>query len=453
MRPVFLATWSILLGSTAFLSLLPAQAPEDSLDIYTEHPRLFLRPQRLKMLQRERERRSARWVQLETLVAGKAPMTEMGFAQALYFQITGDKEAGTRAIAWALGPATDLRQLALVFDWCQASLTEAQSKALVAKLVRSMAASERDRSVSAARDRALAAVALSGHDQDASSKQLESLVRNWWSKEIVPGLKSGRDMVSREALYPLFELLHAIRDNTNVDLRDTVPFYFKDLSILHLLSYYPASFPAAEGEYRIPAVKAVKEPDLGAATMSRAAEFCMVAYDTNAPQSQSLQGWLLHDNFQLHGLLGTPYEFLWANPYQPGLSYFHLPLIVHDDLFGRLFVRSSWEDSSKWLGYFNGELQVFEDGRPAILNPRTALAPIVLTGAVVLPANYARKFTITIPEEGDSVFVVALKPRQAYEIEVDDEEMREESTDTGGILILQLPAKTPVGVRIREAKQ
>jgi len=60
---------------------------------------------------------------------------------------------------------------------------------------------------------------------------------------------------------------------------------------------------------------------------------------------------------------------------------------------------------------------------------------------------------ITIPEEGDSVFVVALKPRQAYEIEVDDEEMREESTDTGGILILQLPAKTPVGVRIREAKQ
>ena len=128
MRPVFLATWSILLGSTAFLSLLPAQAPEDSLDIYTEHPRLFLRPQRLKMLQRERERRSARWVQLETLVAGKAPMTEMGFAQALYFQITGDKEAGTRAIAWALGPATDLRQLALVFDWCQASLTEAQSK-------------------------------------------------------------------------------------------------------------------------------------------------------------------------------------------------------------------------------------------------------------------------------------------------------------------------------------
>jgi hypothetical protein len=405
------------------------------------------------MLQRERERRSARWVQFETLVAGKAPMPEMGFSQALYFQISGDKDTGARAIAWALGPATDLRQLALVFDWCQAALTEAQSKALMAKLVRLMAASERDKSISAVRDRALAAVALSGHDEAASTRQLESLVRTWWNKEMVPGLKIGRDLVSREAVYALFEILHAVRDNTNVDLRDTVPAYFKNLSISHLLSYYPASFPGSDGEYRIPAVKGVKEPDVKAATMSRAAEFCMVAYDTNAPQSQSLQGWLLHDNFQLRGLLGTPYEFLWANPYQPGLSYFHLPLIFHDDLFGRLFVRSSWEDSSKWLGYFSGELQVFEDGRPTIMNPQLSLPPIPMTGAMVITGNYAKKFTLTVPEDGDSVFVVALKPRQAYEIEVDDEEMREEWTDAGGILTLQLPAKTAVGVRMRESKR
>ena len=48
--------------------------------------------------------------------------------------------------------------------------------------------------------------------------------------------------------------------------------------------------------------------------------------------------------------------------------------------------------------------------------------------------------------------MVALKPRQAYEVEVDDEEMREEWTDTGGILSLQLPTKIPVGVRMREVK-
>ena len=40
-------------------------------------------------------------------------MPERGFAEALYFQIAGDAEAGRRAIAWALGPGNDLRQQAL----------------------------------------------------------------------------------------------------------------------------------------------------------------------------------------------------------------------------------------------------------------------------------------------------------------------------------------------------
>ena len=47
---------------------------------------------------------------------------------------------------------------------------------------------------------------------------------------------------------------------------------------------------------------------------------------------------------------------------------------------------------------------------------------------------------------------ISLKPRQAYEVEVDDEQMREEVTDPGGILSLQLPTKIPIGVRMREVK-
>ena len=35
-----------------------------------------------------------------------------------------------------------------------------------------------------------------------------------------------------------------------------------------------------------------------------------------------LQGWLMHDSFMLKSTFGAPYEFLWANPYQPGLSYY-----------------------------------------------------------------------------------------------------------------------------------
>src|SRR5215510_5409256 len=134
--------WAILFGSVVLLPSLTAQAVEEGLDIYTEHPRLFLRPQRLRLLQRERERRTTRWVQFETLMAGKAPMPETGFAQALYYQIGRDEDAGRQAVRWALGPGTDLRQLALVFDWCQRALTEAQSKALVAKMVKAIAAAE-----------------------------------------------------------------------------------------------------------------------------------------------------------------------------------------------------------------------------------------------------------------------------------------------------------------------
>jgi hypothetical protein len=440
----------LLLGAAALAPSALAQSTGDSLEIYTEHPRLFLRPQRLRLLRRERERRTTRWLQLETLMAGKAVMPEPGFAAALYYQIGGDREFANQAIRWALGPATDLRQLALVFDWCQDALTEAQSKSLAAKLAKSIAVSERDVSAAAARDRALAAVALAGHLPDVSKRQMEWIVNSWWNDRIVAGIKAGREEIPRESFYPLFEILHAVRDNTNLDLRDSAPAFFKGLPIFDLISYYPASFAAAESEYRIPAVKGAREPDLAVAAMSRAAELSMVAYDNNAQESQILQGWLMHDNFMMRGTFGVTYEFLWANPYQPGLSYYLVPLVFHDDLFGRLFIRSSWEEDAKWLAYFGGELQVFDDGKPTVLNPKLSFDPIRLPEAIVMPGNSAAKFKITM-EEGESLFIISLKPRHIYEIEVDDEEMREESTDAGGILALQLPAKVPIGVRLREA--
>jgi len=154
----------------------------------------------------------------------------------------------------------------------------------------------------------------------------------------------------------------------------------------------------------------------------------------------------------MRGTFGVPYEFLWANPYQPGLSYYLVPLAFHDDLFGRLFVRSSWEEDSRWLGYFDGEMQYFSDGMPSIVNLKLALEPIVFPEALVLSAEGRTKFKITA-QEGETVFFVGLKPRQAYDIEVDDEEMRELSTDPGGILSLQLRPKVALGVRLREARQ
>ena len=158
----------------------------------------------------------------------------------------------------------------------------------------------------------------------------------------------------------------------------------------------------------------------------------------------------MHDNFLLRGTLGTPYEFLWANPYHPGLAYYLAPLVFHDDLFGRLFVRSSWDDASRWLGYFDGQLQLFENGSVTVLNPALASEPMSLDTAVVFFGKSAQKFR-TILNEDEEVFVLGLKPRRIYQIEIDDEEMSEAKTDTGGILALKLPHKIQIGVRLREA--
>jgi hypothetical protein len=437
------------------LASLPALWPgqEESLRVDGAHPRIFLVPRRLKLLRRERERQSLRWNQFQLLMAGKAPMPEPGFADALYYQVSGDGEAGRQAIHWALGQGIDLRQLALVFDWCQDILTEAESKALAAKLAHAIQQTGRDSSVGAVRSRLLAAVALAGHLPEAANRELEQVVRKWWEVQIAPALNAGHLALPLDDSYALLEILHVVRDNCDLDLRDAATQYFKDLPMVHLLSHYPASYPAGENEYRIPAsVRPTSEPDLRLAALSRAAELSMVAFDSNGPGSQILQGWLLNDNFLMRGTFGAPYEFLWANPYQPGLSYYHAPLFVHDELFGRLFVRSSWEESATWLGYFDGELQLFEKGQAAVVDPHLDAEPLPLSSAVILFGAHTRQFKVAVAES-EPVFVVGLKPRQSYSIEVDNEEMMEEQSDPGGILPLDLPHQAETGVRFREVIQ
>jgi hypothetical protein len=431
---------------------LSAQSQDDDLRVYTQHPRLFLRAGRLKLLKRERERQSLRWMQMEMLMAGKARMPETGFANALYYRVSGDEATGRIATDWALGPGDDLRQLALVFDWCQELLSPAQRKSLAAKLQRGIEVSEQDHSVRAARSRMLAAVALADHLSQASTRQVERLVRQWWGGRIVPGLKAGRQVVGRDDLYAMFELLHVVRDNLEIDLRESAPAFFKDLTQWQLLSYYPARYPAPENEYRIPAGKGPAEPDLKRAALSRAAELSMVAYDTNAPESQVLQGWLMHDHFLMRSAFGISYELLWANPYQPGLSPYHVPLVFHDGRYGQVFARSSWDDDASWAGYFGGETQVFRDGKPALVRPGAEGEVIAFSDALILVPGGASRFKLA-PGEAEDLFVVGLKPSTMYEVEIDREELSEHLTDRGGILWLTVRPNHATGVRFREGRK
>src|ERR1017187_3173359 len=333
------------------VTLAAAQTPDEPVAVYTEHPRLFLRAQRIRLLKRERERASPRWQQFETLVVGGAPMPERGFAWALYFQVTGNAEFGRKAIVWALTPAADLRQQALVFDWCQDLLSEAQRRDLTARLAKGIVDTA-DTAIPAVRSRTLAAIALYDHVPETPPKALDAIVHQWWERRMVPSLGGGKNVVARDDAYALWELLHAVRDNTNLDLRESIPRFFKDFPIEHLLSHYPATYAAAENEYRIGVTRKAGEPDVQAAALSRAVELAMAALAVNAAESQVLQGWLMHDRFMLRGTYGAPYEFLWANPDQPGLSYYHVPLIYHNADFGKLFVRSSWDDDAEWFGKF-----------------------------------------------------------------------------------------------------
>src|ERR1051325_1777371 len=116
--------WLPVMGALAWGAIACAQsgppaAQDQNYHLYTERPRIFLRPQRLRLLRRERERQSLRWQQFQLLMAGKAPMPEPGFAAALYYEASGNAAYGKQAVTWALTPAAaDLRQLALIFDWC-----------------------------------------------------------------------------------------------------------------------------------------------------------------------------------------------------------------------------------------------------------------------------------------------------------------------------------------------
>ncbi len=455
------ALWAMHLPGQNRAAPAASPARPETFRVYTETPRLLLRPQRLRLLRRERERRSLRWDQFETLWTAGAAFPELAWVQALRFQIADDREAAARAVAWAVGPADmsrpdDVRQMAIVADWCESLISGDDKRQLVAKLEKAASDSRPLRNLSEARSRLFAAVAIAEDRTAVSQKAIENLFDSFWSTTFIGSLKAAKSRVGNADAYALLEILHVFRDNLNFDLRDTFPAWFRQYPLQHLMAHYPAPWPGAENEFRIPADEKIRTagPDVRLATLSRAAELAMVAYDSNAASSQLLQGWAMNDRFLLRGAFGLPYEFLWANPYQPGLSYYHVPLVLHDEIGGQLFVRSSWEDDAAWLGFFSGQLQMFRDGEISQMDPASSREAVDVDAAIVFFARAATKFSVPgggtkEDEEGIAVFIVGLDPKRAYHVEIDGEEMTEEAADPGGIVYLE--SVLPGGVRLGPA--
>lgn len=434
----------------AFGAPLYPQSDADEFRVYTDHPRLILTQQRLRLLKRERERQSPRWKQFDLLVKGGAGLPEPGLANGLYYAVSADNATGKRAVDWALSPAAaDLRQLALVYDWCQPILTAQQSSALAAKI------RERLQKSTVPRDRVFALIATADDPQHPEEAGLNTLIRTWWRGGFARSLADGSAAPPLPDSYALIELMHAVRDNLRIDLRDDAPDYFAHLPDYLVAANYPASF-RAQNDFRIPMGASGgggagdAEPDLNRAALARAAGLAMVALDNNFIENQYLQGWLIQDRFSMLTPFGAPYEFLWANPYQPGLSYYHLPLLFHDPHSGTLFVRSSWDDDADWFGLYGGSAELFHDGRVTAVNQGASGSakpePLQLGDASIVFGRIPFRFDM----QGGTVLAIGLKPGKNYLVETDDEEMREVPTDRAGTFVLQYPEGRAAGMRVHE---
>src|SRR5450432_4030373 len=196
-------------------------ASDEDYKIYTDAPRLFLRAPRARLLKRERERDSIRWRQFQLLMDGGAPMPEPGFAYALYSFVTGDASYAKKAIDWGTSPAAlDVRQLAVIYDWCQPALSPAQKTIILNKLKRVAAETGVPKSTLAARDRVLAATAIATEEPELAERCNRLTVRDWFRGKVVPSLKEGVNLIGRDEMHLLYEIMHVLRDNTSIDLRE-----------------------------------------------------------------------------------------------------------------------------------------------------------------------------------------------------------------------------------------
>lgn len=417
------------IGFTAALSLYA----QDDFHVYRDPPRLFLTAQRLRLLERERERDSVRWQYFDSIADSAL---EPGFAQALLYRVSHQNAAGHKAVDWAQSAAaTDLRQLALVYDWCSPLLTKPESDRLAAKIQQALAPPAATLPAQSAR--ALAAIAIADRLPDAADGVLREIV-TWWRSQ--PPAK-------REDLYALFELLHAVRDNAKVELRESASEYFTNLPLDYIAGFYPAAFPGPQNDLRIPAFTGTNEPDTKAAIRARAAGLAMVALDTNAVNYQFVQGMLMSDRFALRDPLGAPYEFLWANPYQPGLAYQTLSKVFHDPSTGHVFARTSWDEDATWIGYFDGALQLFRNGGVQTVRKGTPIAPVRIGDAMVtVPADTN---LVRVRLEAQQLFVIGLAPKTEFAVEIDDQELDFLVSDVGGTLVIRSFPETDAGVRVR----
>lgn len=265
-------------------------------------PQLLLNAKLLRRLKRDRERQTVRWTAFENRVKNVPDSPERGFELALYFAVTNDGTSATQALTWAAAHPCERRQTALIHDWVGSTPSAAcpVSPSL--------------------RDQAFQRI-VAGADTRVIVEQAKS--------HFVPQMAAG-GITSSADLYAMIELLSVLRANGDADIRNAAPQFFQNLPVEFLLSLRPDK---------------VEKPDW----MTHVAALALVSVDPNLEASQFLQGWAMEDRQTLHEGPGVAYEFLWADPYLPGIAYQNLDPWIYDVDGSRLFARSDWSLNACWI--------------------------------------------------------------------------------------------------------
>ncbi|MFL6415803.1 MAG: hypothetical protein ACJ74Y_09055 [Bryobacteraceae bacterium] len=305
------------LATFAFLPVLlwaqdAPQANQGALAALPHNPHLLLSSQRLKRLKRDRERQTLRWANFADRVESAPDSAERGFELALFYAVTGDEAKGREAVQWAKDHPCERRQVALIRDWCAALFT--------AEPARPSCPRGRDGTLSALRDE-LFYNAAAGEDTESEVERDR--------RPLVDKLRAG-SLDDQKELYAAIEYLSAARSVERVDLREEDPRFFSSLPVELLLALKP---------------KQVEHPDW----WTHIAALALVSLDPNLDSSQFLQAWAIEDRQTIHEGEGVAYEFLWGDPYLPGVGYQNLDPWLYDPSRGVLIGRTDWTPSACWI--------------------------------------------------------------------------------------------------------
>jgi hypothetical protein len=445
--------------------------------VYSKHPRLWLDGGRLDRLRHEVQRDTERWRQLQTLSKSGATFPEEPLWLALQFQVAGAKEAGRKAAEWALrkagsspgfGDPADLRLGAIVFDWCFELLSNEERERLAGPLGKAAQAIASGRGLDAGpvRSATLAAVAVAD-DWERASQTLLELIDGRWRGEIQPALLRGGTPDRAAELMAMLEMFHAVRHNFEMDLWREADAVFRPLPRVEMLRYYPRPVETETGFLReLAQPSQVKLEAQAESVPARIAEMLLVAYENTLEEYQFLQGWIRHDAYVLRDPYGAVYEFIWINPYLPGLSFSNSPPVAHDDVRGRVFARQGWDEDDVWAGYLGGELQVYGDGQLMVIGPESKQAPLEFAGAALALARLPMKFEVEVPHAVGArdervIYVVGLREGGGYDVKVNGSRFRPYLAGRGGIVVIRNEAgkgipeidfDEKVQVEIREKK-